>query len=89
MFLTMNESRERERENERRIPQSADEAIGGTFRIQGTYVPNVEEARHLVRHFSPLSGVPVGEREGRKRNGRIRNEREYHGMQAPFPQFPF
>lgn len=52
------------------IPQGADKAISGALRIQGTYVPDVEETRHLVRHFSPLSGVPVWT----ERNESIRNE---------------
>lgn len=32
------------------VPQCADEAIRGSFCVQGADVPNVQEAGHLVRH---------------------------------------
>lgn len=32
------------------VPQCADEAIRGSFCVQGADVPNVQEAGHLIRH---------------------------------------
>lgn len=32
------------------LPQRADEAVCRSLRVQGAYVPDVQETRHLVRH---------------------------------------
>lgn len=32
------------------VPQGADEAIGGSLRIEGADIPDVQEAGHLIRH---------------------------------------
>lgn len=32
------------------VPQGADETVGGSLRVQGADVPNVQEAGHLIRH---------------------------------------
>ena len=43
------------------VPQSADEAIGGTFCVHGADVPDVQKTGHLIGHVSH-TGVHLEER---------------------------